>query len=263
MYQIPKKEFDSFLATMLANNTEDVRTLLVSNGFSEASDMGSDDVSKMFLKAVKDSDQFRKVASEYMATLAKKSAGVLVAVEKGLNFIPQPQFQGFVSQPSFQGFVEQPAFQGFVAQPAFQGFNQKKNGSFKNVDGDWWDDYNSPVSTTSTNTSNTSTPTTTTTTKSTGSFWDSLAGVASKENLSNLFNTGLGVLGNKLNADSTKASEERALELERIRLEQIRAAQQGGGGANATPGLSTGAIVGIAIGGIVVIGTIIYLVAKK
>jgi hypothetical protein len=103
---------------------------------------------------------------------------------------------------------------------------------------------------------------------STGSFWNTLGGVANQDNLNKLFSTGLDTLSTSLKSKANKASEERALELERIRLEQIQAQKDlvsAGGKVPGTTstGLSTGAKVGIGIGGAVLLGVIIYLVVRK
>lgn len=104
-----------------------------------------------------------------------------------------------------------------------------------------------------------------TSTGSTSSFWSTLGGVANQQNLNNLFGTGLDVLSTKLKSDANKGSEERALELERLRLQQIYATGdvQARNAALPNKGLSTGAIIGISLGGVAVIGLIVYLAVKK
>lgn len=96
------------------------------------------------------------------------------------------------------------------------------------------------------------------------SFWSSLGGLASTENLNKLFNTGLDTLSNKLKNDSNKSSEERALELERLRLQQLQAQTDlkkvDGQNKKTLPGWG---IALIAVGGLVVVGTVIYLAVRK
>jgi hypothetical protein len=107
------------------------------------------------------------------------------------------------------------------------------------------------------------TPTTTTTQKS--SFWSTLGGVASKENLSKLFNTGLDTLSTKLKNDANKASEERALELERLRLQQLQTQKEitGSGGAPTKKGMPGWAIGLIVVGGLGLVGTVLYFALRK
>lgn len=97
-----------------------------------------------------------------------------------------------------------------------------------------------------------------------GTFWSSLGGLASTENLNKLFNTGLDTLSNKLKNDSNKSSEERALELERLRLQQLQAQTDlkkvDGQNKKTLPGWG---IALIAVGGLVVVGTVIYLAVRK
>lgn len=105
--------------------------------------------------------------------------------------------------------------------------------------------------------------TTTTPAKSGGGFWGALGGLASKDNLQSLFNTGLGAASNALQNKANKDSEERALELERLRLQQIQAQKDlAAAGGGVSKGLSTGAWIGIGIGAVVLI-TVIVLVARK
>lgn len=105
--------------------------------------------------------------------------------------------------------------------------------------------------------------TTTTTTKSSGGFWDSLGSLASKENLQSLFNTGLGAASASLQNKANKSSEERALELERLRLQQIQAQTQLTAAGGVKKGLSAGAWIGIGVGAVVLITVIILLTRKK
>jgi len=102
-------------------------------------------------------------------------------------------------------------------------------------------------------------------TKAKSSFWDSLAGVASTDNLNKLFGTGLDTLSNSLKAKANRQSEERALELERLRLEQLNVQKdiQSGGGILPGSGMSLGAKIAIGVGVAGVVGIIIYLAVKK
>jgi hypothetical protein len=86
------------------------------------------------------------------------------------------------------------------------------------------------------------------------SIWDSLKGAANTTNISNLFNTGLETLSTKLKNNANSASEERALEIERIRLAQIQAQNEAPKAA-----MPTWAIV--AVVGVVVVGG--FLIIKK
>lgn len=117
------------------------------------------------------------------------------------------------------------------------------------------DDFADPA----TAASATTTPTTTTTTTQKSSFWSSLGGLASKENLQSLFNTGLNVASTSLQNKANKESEERALELERLRLEQINAQKELAASGGLNKGLSTGAWIAIGLGLI----TLIIVVARK
>ena len=106
----------------------------------------------------------------------------------------------------------------------------------------------------------TTTATTTPTTTSKTSFWSTIGGLASKDNLQTIFNTGLNVAATSLTAKANKESEERALQLEAIRLQQIQAQKELA--ATEKKGLSTGAWIGIVLG-IAAIVTVIVIVKKK
>jgi hypothetical protein len=101
--------------------------------------------------------------------------------------------------------------------------------------------------------------TTSTTTSGKSSFWDNLA---SSQNVNSLLNTGLSVLSTSLQSKANKDSEERALQAKALDLQiaQTNAAAAAAGG-NKKP-VNVWAIVGI-IGGLAVIGMVIYLVSKK
>lgn len=103
----------------------------------------------------------------------------------------------------------------------------------------------------------TTTSTTTTSTTKTKSFFGS---IFTPELIQSGIKTGL----EKISADSTakarQQSEQNALELERIRLEQINA--QANANKNKPAGMSTGLKVGLIVGGIAVVGTVIWLVVR-
>jgi hypothetical protein len=132
-----------------------------------------------------------------------------------------------------------------------------------------YDDPTDPVPSDSNPTTTSATTPVVKPTTATGSFWSTLGGVANQDNLNKLFSTGLDTLSTTLKNKANKDSEERALELERIRLEQIQAQKDlvnAGGkvpGTTTSTGLSTGAKIGIGVGGAVLIGVVIYLVVRK
>lgn len=73
MDQLPKKQFDLFLADVMKNHMEDVRQLMFANGF-DTSGISDEDVKIAFLKAIKDSESFRNSAASFMAQLAQYKA---------------------------------------------------------------------------------------------------------------------------------------------------------------------------------------------
>ncbi len=195
---------------------------LLSNNGVNTDGMSDKNAQIAFLKAIKDSEPFRQSASAFMADLVQTQA----------TFIAQPLL-GFVNQPQLN----------YVDNAHLNETGPSNESGF---------DYTAPATT--------STPTTTEKTKS--SFWSTLGGLASKENLQSLFNTGLNVTSTSLQNKANKESEERALELERLRLQQIQAQKelsQSGGGSK----MSTGAIIGIVAGGLLVVGLVIWAVRKK
>lgn len=147
--------------------------------------------------------------------------------------------QNFVKQP----FVNQPN-QPFVSQPYVNAVNDAYT-------------VDQVIEATAPTGGTTTTPVKTTS----GSFWSNLGGLASKENLNKLFNTGLDTLSNKLQNDANRSSEERALELERLRLQQLQTQQTLG--AAQKPGLPGWGIALIVVGSLAVVGTVIYLVVRK
>lgn len=138
-------------------------------------------------------------------------------------------------------FVKQDLARDFIDQPKLNAFG---------------DDF-APTSTPTSN------ATTTTTPKSSSGFWSTLGGLASKENLQSLFNTGLNVASTSLQNKANKESEERALELERIRLEQIQAQKELAESGGKKKGLSTGAWIAIGVGGLALIITIVIIARPK
>jgi hypothetical protein len=143
-------------------------------------------------------------------------------------------------------FIRQPMAQDFLDQPKLNYVST--------------DDITTAGSATEPTTSTTGT-TTTTTQKS--SFWSTLGGLASKENLQSLFNTGLNVASTSLQNKANKESEERALELERLRLEQIQAQKDLAASGGLNKGLSTGAWIGIGAGAVGLIVLVIVLTRRK
>jgi len=110
----------------------------------------------------------------------------------------------------------------------------------------------------------TSTTPTTTTTATKTTFWQSLGGVATGDNLSKLFNVGLDTLSTKLQSDINKDSEERALQAKMLDLQiaQQQAAAAAGGGTS--KGLSAGAWIGIIAGvGLLGFGVWYFAIRKK
>lgn len=74
--------------------------------------------------------------------------------------------------------------------------------------------------------------------------------------------TGLDTLSTTTKAKADAASQQNALELERIKLQQIQA-QGDANKAGAASGMSTGAKIAIWIGGILVVGTVAWLVYRN
>ncbi len=148
----------------------------------------------------------------------------------------------FVSQPAMQNFMENPQ-QNFVDQPQL-GF--------------------SSTFLASANTSITNAAEEEKEEAKTGTFWSSLGGLASKENLQTLFNTGLNAASAALTSKANQASEERALELERIRLQQLQTQKEMGLNADGSKkGISALGWVGIALGTGLLITGIVLIVKKK
>lgn len=220
---LPKKQMDVLLADMLQNDMAGIRGLLTNNGIIDVSSFSDKDTKLAFLKAIKDSASFRSDLANYLTA----------KVQGKQNFIRQPMAMDFVDQPKL----------GFVST----------------------DDISTAgsASTAATPAVGTYTAPTTTTTTQKSSFWSTLGGLASKENLQSLFNTGLNVASTSLQNKANKESEERALELERLRLEQINAQKELAASGGLKKGLSTGAWIGIGLGGVALIVTIILLTRKK
>ncbi len=91
-----------------------------------------------------------------------------------------------------------------------------------------------------------------------------LSTVLSAQNLSNLFNAGLGVLSTTLTNKSNKELAQKALEIEQEKTKQAALlAASGGLRGAASPGLSTGAKIGIGLAVAATVGTIIYLLVRR
>lgn len=229
--EIPQNQLDQLLAYVLDQRTDNIRELLVRNGYAQANDLSKADLQIVFLGAIKDSEPFRNDVSAYLTGLVQ---------DKALSFVQQPRQTTFNMVEAFKGNW---------------GDAKKPKGSKKlNASGDGFLNDTGPT-----------TPATTATPSSSGSFWSTLGSVVNKDTLTSLFNTGLSAVSTKLQSNATKSSEANALELERIRLQQIQAqaAATAAGGGTKPAGLSTGAIVGIAVGGVAVLGLIIFLATKK
>lgn len=239
MENLSKTKMDEIIAHVMSNNISDIRSLLTNNGIVDAGSLNDSDTQIAFLKAIKDSASFRNDFSDYLATMVQGQSNFVQ--QPNMPFVNQPNMP-FVSQPNMP-FVNEPGSTGLINQPMLNAVSLE---DAENMD------LGSGTTTTKT-----------TTTKTTGSFWSSLGGLASKENLQSLFNAGLGVASNALTAKANKESEERALELERLRLQQLQAQKELGLNADGSKrGLSTGAVIGIVLG-LGVLTTVIVLLAKK
>lgn len=225
---IPQKRMRELLASVINDNVEDMRALLINNGVSGAVTYSPKEIQIAVLKAIKDSASFRNDLSSYMAQKVQSGA------------------TGFVKQEvDVRAFVDQPGL-GFVKQPGDLNFATMGSSTASVIGVD----------------ASTATPTQTSGQSSGGSFWSTLGSLASKENLQSLFNTGLNVAATSLNNKANKASEERALEMERLKLQEIQAQAQ----LNATQpkkGLSTGAWIGIGLGTVAVVVTLVLVLKKK
>lgn len=233
--QLPAKRLREILAFTIKNDKKGVKDLLAKNGF-DASNLNTDDLHIAFLKAIKDSPVFRNQVADKLAESVKKiktrSKSGITAMS--LNFVNQPQLQ-FVNQPQL-GFVTEPQLDlGFDTTAALS-------------------DYTAPSLIVTP-----AAPAPTPTPASSGGFWDSLSSLANKDNLNKLFNTGLDTLSTSLKNSSNSSSEQNALELERLRLQQIQA-------QNALAdkqGMPTWAVVSIVVVALGLVGTGIYFAVKK
>lgn len=245
--QIPQSQLDKLLAYVMDQRTDNVRELLARNGYAQAQSLTKDQLSTAFLKALKDSETFRSDVSAYLTGLVQEIS------TSNLSFVGQPE-------RTTMSMVGQPGENNLNAEGNKSPHGSKKLSAtgYLNEVGDagagWSADASGKITT------NAAPPTT----AGGSGFFKTLGSLVNKDTLTSLFNTGLTAVSTKLQSNAAKSSEQNALELERIRLQQIQAqatlAAQGGGTKS---GLSTGAIVGIAIGGVALLGTIIYLATKK
>jgi hypothetical protein len=119
-----------------------------------------------------------------------------------------------------------------------------------------------PIVVTPPKTTTTSTSTPTASGSTSASFWQTLG---NQQNLNKLIGTGLDTMSTVLKNKANQQSEQNALELERLRLEQVYAQQQVNNGSSILPdsGLSTGAVIGISLGAALLIGVVIYFAVRK
>lgn len=214
---------DEVVAFAMTKDVEGIRAMLIRNGVN-ASNYTTQQVQIAFLKAIKDSQSFRDDLSSYMANTVQKS------------FVSQPQL-GYVSEP-VNGFVNEPMLNAVTTlSDISSGIEDRPAVS------------STPSITTSSATS--------TTTKT--SFWDTLGSLASKDNLQSLFNTGLTATSAALQNKANKDSEERALELERIKLEQIQAQKDLEAQKANSGGMPTWGWVLIILGGV---GLLVFVLFK-
>lgn len=218
---IPKKRMDEVLGYVVSKRMDDVRQLLIQNGVQGAASFNDQQLRMAFIKAIKDSGSFRTNLASYLTTLVQEKSSESFVQQPGLQFVQQPGLD-FVQQPTLD----------FVAASAIGSAGAAAT-----------------------------TTTTPTTTANKSSFWNTLGGLASKDNLQTLFNTGLTVAASSLTSKANKESEERALQLEAIRLQQIQAQKELA--ATEKKGLSTGAWIGIVLGVGAIVTTIILLKKKK
>ena len=249
--QLPEKRMREILAYTIKNDEAGVKNLLAKNGY-DASKLSTPALHIAFLKAIKDSPVFRgdlaKKLTESVSKIKSRSKGMITPMS--LNFINQPQLNIAFADQGQIGFVDQGQI-GFVNQPGL-GFTGKK--SLNVIDTtEALNDYSQPsLSVPSTNTPAQPAP------SSGGGFWDSLGSLASKDNINKLFNTGLDTLSTSIKNSSNSSSEQNALELERLRLQQIQAQNE-----LADKGMPTWGIVAIVIVVAGAIGAGIYFSMKK
>lgn len=82
--------------------------------------------------------------------------------------------------------------------------------------------------------------------------------------IGSILNTGLTTLSNSLTAKSNQKLADTTLQIEAEKTKQAALLAQGGGAAANNPGgLSTGAIIGITLGSLALVGVVIWLVVRK
>lgn len=234
---ISKKNLDQIMAYVITRRADQLRELLNRNGYASAANLSREDVQRSFLKAIKDSPSFRQDASQFFAEMVvndSKDTAMAFSTNKG-------QWRTIGSNKP-------------------KGSKKLNAVGVLNETGDAGEGWTADTST------GTKTPTPTSSTSG-GSFWNTLGSVVNKDTLTSLFNTGLGAVSTSLQAKANKDSEERALELERIRLQQIQAQKDlkeaAGGDTPKDSGLPGWAVASIVVGGLAIVGTVVYLIAKK
>lgn len=231
---IPQKRMDELTAYVMQKRLDEVRQLLSKNGVENAYELSNKDAQLAFLKAIKDSATFRTSLADYLTEFLKESTK---------NFVDQPGSLDFVSQDLVFMNAAGPTFSTQAEVDTWNynnGYDGVESGSAK--------------------------LTGSSTSGSSGSFWGTLGSLASPQNLNKLFNVGVDTLSANMQANANKASEERALEAERLRLQQLMIQNEiagKGAGATAKKGLPTAAWIGIGVGGVVLIATIVYFATRK
>lgn len=262
--QFPQKRIREILAYTIKNDEAGVKQLLAKNGF-DASRLNTPALHIAYLKAIKDSPVFRSQVAQAMvgSVHAIRTNSKVSVTPMSLNFINQPQLNiAFVPEPQL-GFVDQGQI-GFVNQPQLGFVDQGQLGFVKTkgkknlniIDtAEALNDYSTPSLTPSTINTTPVAPAP----ASSGGFWDTLGGLASKDNLNKLFNTGLDTLSTSLKNSSNSTSEQNALEVERLRLQQIQAQNELANNS----GMPTWGIVAIVVVVAGAIGAGIYFSMKK
>ncbi len=222
------------LAGYLTEKKDEAANLLRVNGISVNALSTQSDIRLAYLKAIKDSDQFRSSASTALTKFVQ-------SITDKSNFVDNLGFC-FVDNVDTRTGVD--------------------NLSFVNND-DHLNTIGIAPTTINPNYASgvTSTTAPSTTTTKTG-FWSSLGNIFTPEVIQTGVKTGLGALSTKLQSDANASSEANALRLEELRLQQMQAQAEINKTSPASK-MSTGAKVAIGVGVAALVGTVIWLAVRK
>ncbi len=218
--QLSQNQVRQIINHALVTDATGVRQLLSLEGVNTGN-MNQQQLTLAVLKAIKDSTSFR---GNFAAYIQRKATGTT---------------KSFTGKSSYRNVSD------------VESIYISNDGDYASID----DIQPSATNSTSTVTPVATSATTSTSTSNDTGFFASL-GSSIKNNLDKILGTGLDALSTKLKTDANSSSEQAALQLEQLRLQQINA-------KNAAPGMPTWAIVALSAAGIVVVGTIIYMVTKK